>query len=148
MNPLELERLEDRFVLSSFVYSPQEVYLVELVNRARANPQAEQALYEQFVLDNGNLFEGKPLDLTAELPSDADVNRLGPTEPLGTRPTVRHSCTRGLRLSIWPAVTSPCTPSTGVSPWCSTGRSTTTVPCVASSSSAARTLLHIPIVRS
>lgn len=38
----ELEALEGRTLLS-FDWTPQEVYLAELVNRARANPQAEGA---------------------------------------------------------------------------------------------------------
>ncbi|MBK7404219.1 MAG: hypothetical protein IPJ41_06195 [Phycisphaerales bacterium] len=60
------ELLEQRHVLS-FSWSSEEVYLVELVNRARADPQAE-------ALRTG-------VDLTADLSTD-ELYNLKPSEPL------------------------------------------------------------------
>lgn len=60
------ESLEERRVLS-FSWSSEEVYLVELVNRARANPQAE-------ALRTG-------VDLEADL-SSGELANLVPSEPL------------------------------------------------------------------
>ena len=64
--PLLAESLEPRQLLA-FSWSAQEVYLLELVNRARANPMAEAALLG--------------LDLTADL-TDAEIDKLVPQEPL------------------------------------------------------------------
>lgn len=61
-----LETLEQRALLS-FSWTPQEVYLSELVNRARANPQAEATRLG--------------IDLAAGLTS-AEAARLVPQEPL------------------------------------------------------------------
>lgn len=90
MNHHELfESLEARVVLSAgFAWSAQEVYLLELVNRARANPMAEQARYESFVQANPNIFEGLTLDLTANLPANATADRLVPMEPLVLNPNL------------------------------------------------------------
>jgi uncharacterized protein YkwD len=69
-----LERLEDRALL--FAWSSQEVYFAELVNRARANPQAEAARLG--------------LDLTAGL-NGAEIARLVPSEPLALSPQLTQS---------------------------------------------------------
>lgn len=65
-----LESLEQRSLLS-FSWTSEEVYLTELVNRARANPQAE------------GIRLG--LDLTQGL-SGAELARLVPQEPLALNP--------------------------------------------------------------
>ncbi len=91
MNPLELERLEDRFVLSSFVWSAEEVYLVELVNRARANPIAEQERYADFVASNQQLFETPVFDLTQNLPNNTSADRIRPMEPLALSATLTEA---------------------------------------------------------
>ena len=62
-----MEELEQRIVLSGFSWTSEEVYLAELVNRARANPSAEAIRVG--------------LDLTAGL-SVAELARYGPSEPL------------------------------------------------------------------
>lgn len=62
-----LERLEDRLVMANFAWTAEEVYMLELVNRARANPVAEAARLG--------------VDLTAGL-SDLELARLVPSEPL------------------------------------------------------------------
>lgn len=64
--PSLAEPLEPRQLLA-FSWSPEEVYLLELVNRARANPTAEAALLG--------------LDLTRDL-TDAEIAKLVPQEPL------------------------------------------------------------------
>ncbi|VAX38831.1 hypothetical protein MNBD_PLANCTO03-1172, partial [hydrothermal vent metagenome] len=61
------ESLEQRVVLSSFSWTSEEVYLVELINRARADPAAE-------ALRTG-------VDLTADLTA-GELANLVPTEPL------------------------------------------------------------------
>ncbi|MCC7389667.1 MAG: hypothetical protein IT431_12960 [Phycisphaerales bacterium] len=61
-----LESLEQRLVMS-FTWTSQEVYLVELVNRARSDPDAE-------AVRTG-------VDLTADL-TDGELDHLIPTEPL------------------------------------------------------------------
>ncbi len=70
-----VEQLEQRALLSSFAWTAQEVYLLELVNRARANPAAEQARI------NAGLPESEWLDLTDGLTS-GELARLVPQEPL------------------------------------------------------------------
>ncbi|MFO0833579.1 MAG: CAP domain-containing protein [Phycisphaerales bacterium] len=65
-SPLLAESLEPR-QLMTFSWSAEEVYLLELVNRARANPMAEGALLG--------------LDLTKDL-TDAEIAKLVPQEPL------------------------------------------------------------------
>lgn len=67
-----LEALEQRSLLTS-VFSAQEVYFLELVNRARANPQAEAQRL------NMNLSAG--LTLT-------EASRIGPQEPLALSPVL------------------------------------------------------------
>lgn len=62
-----LERLEDRLVMANFAWTAEEVYMLELVNRARANPVAEAARLG--------------VDLTEGL-SDLELARLVPSEPL------------------------------------------------------------------
>ncbi len=62
-----LERLEDRLVLANFAWTAEEVYMLELVNRARANPVAEAARLG--------------VDLTEGL-SAGELARLVPSEPL------------------------------------------------------------------
>lgn len=64
--PSLAEALEPRQLLA-FSWSPEEVYLLELVNRARANPMAEG--------------ERLGLDLTKDL-TDAEIAKLVPQEPL------------------------------------------------------------------
>lgn len=66
-----MDELEQRIVLSGFSWTSEEVYLAELVNRARANPAAE-------ALRLG-------LDLTAGLTA-AELARYGPSEPLALNP--------------------------------------------------------------
>ncbi len=61
------ESLEQRIVLSSFSWTSEEVYLVELVNRARADPAAE-------AIRTG-------IDLTADLTA-GELAKLVPSEPL------------------------------------------------------------------
>ena len=61
------ESLEARLVLSDFAWSSEEVYLAELVNRARADPSAEAAR--------------TGVDLTADL-SGGELAKLIPSEPL------------------------------------------------------------------
>src|SRR5262249_9388071 len=68
-----LEPLEARALLSGFTWTPQEVYLLELVNRARYNPYAE------------GLRLG--LDLTVGLTA-GEMARLGPAEPLALDPSL------------------------------------------------------------
>ena len=68
-----LECLEPRVLLSTFSWTAEEVYLLELVNRARANPQAE------------GLRLG--IDLTAGLTS-GERDRLVPSEPLALNPAL------------------------------------------------------------
>lgn len=70
--------LEPRQLLS-FSWSADEVYLLELVNRARANPQAEGQRYD--------------IDLTEGL-TDAELARLVPQEPLA----LNEALTRASRL--------------------------------------------------
>ncbi|HZW11148.1 MAG TPA: CAP domain-containing protein [Phycisphaerales bacterium] len=67
------ESLEPRLVLADFSWSSEEVYLVELVNRARADPSAE-------ALRTG-------VDLTAELSAE-ELERLVPSEPLALHPAL------------------------------------------------------------
>jgi hypothetical protein len=62
-----MEELEQRIVLSGFSWTSEEVYLAELVNRARANPSAE-------ALRLG-------IDLTDGLTA-SELARYGPSEPL------------------------------------------------------------------
>ncbi len=69
-----MEQLEDRIVL--FSWSPEEVYLVELVNRARMDPQAE-------IFRTG-------INLTEEL-SQGELNNLVPQEPLALHPTLTEA---------------------------------------------------------
>ncbi|MDX9910426.1 MAG: CAP domain-containing protein [Phycisphaerales bacterium] len=61
------DALEPRLVLANFDWSPEEVLLLELVNRARSDPQAEA--------------QRLGLDLTAGL-TIAELARLIPSEPL------------------------------------------------------------------
>lgn len=61
------ESLEARALLSTFSWDANEVYMLELVNRARANPQAEGQRYG--------------IDLTEELTA-GELARLVPSEPL------------------------------------------------------------------
>ncbi len=61
------EQLEPRTLLSGFSWTASEVYLAELVNRARADPAAEAALLG--------------VDLTQAL-TPGELARLGPQEPL------------------------------------------------------------------
>lgn len=65
--PALFEHLEDRLVMANFSWSAEEVYMLELVNRARANPVAEAARLG--------------VDLTAGLTS-GELAKLLPTEPL------------------------------------------------------------------
>jgi uncharacterized protein YkwD len=67
------EGLEPRMLLAGFSWTAEEVYLLELVNRARANPMAEQ--------DRLNQMDGPTIDLTAGL-TQAEIARLVPSEPL------------------------------------------------------------------
>jgi uncharacterized protein YkwD len=67
------ESLEPRLVLADFSWTSEEVYLVELVNRARADPSAE-------ALRTG-------VDLTAELSAE-ELARLVPSEPLALHPAL------------------------------------------------------------
>lgn len=71
--PAAMEGLEPRVLLAAFSWTPEEVYLAELVNRARANPFAEQTRLNQ--------MDGPTIDLTAGL-TQAEIARLGPSEPL------------------------------------------------------------------
>src|SRR5262249_16086923 len=73
--PCLVEALEPRRLMS-FSWTPQEVYLSELVNRARADPIAE-----------GNRLG---LDLTAGL-TTAEAARLVPPEPLALNPFLTTS---------------------------------------------------------
>lgn len=80
-----IENLEQRSLM--FAYSPQEVYLLELVNRARANPQAEGVRLG--------------IDLTQSL-STAEIALLTPKEPLALNPFLTlaaraHSADMGAR---------------------------------------------------
>ncbi|MBL8762213.1 MAG: hypothetical protein JNL50_13015 [Phycisphaerae bacterium] len=76
--PLLAEALEPRQLLA-FAWTAEEVYLLELVNRARANPDAEAALLG--------------LDLTKDL-TDAEIAKLVPQEPLA----LNESLTLAARL--------------------------------------------------
>ncbi len=67
------ESLEGRIVLSAFTWSSEEVYLVELVNRARADPAAEQVR--------------TGIDLSADLSFD-ELQHLVPSEPLALEPAL------------------------------------------------------------
>lgn len=67
-----MESLEARRLLS-FSWSSEEVYLVELVNRARMDPSAEAAR--------------TGVDLTADL-SPGELSRLKPSEPLALEPSL------------------------------------------------------------
>ncbi len=67
MTDAMFEALEPRKLLSGFSWTAEEVLLLELVNRARANPMAEATLLG--------------LDLTDELTA-AEIARLVPQEPL------------------------------------------------------------------
>lgn len=77
--PCAMEGLEPRVLLSNFSWTAEEVYLLELVNRARANPMAEQARL--------NAMGGEPIDLTAGLTA-AELARLVPQEPLALNPAL------------------------------------------------------------
>lgn len=66
--PASLVGLERRVLLSSFAWSAEEVFLVELINRARANPYGEEVIYPG-------------LDLEADL-HETEIARLVPQEPL------------------------------------------------------------------
>src|SRR5262245_43386685 len=66
-----VETLEARRLMAAFSWTPEEVYLSELVNRARADPMAEGVRLG--------------LDLTAGL-TDAERARLVPSEPLALNP--------------------------------------------------------------
>lgn len=68
-----LESLEPRVLLSAFSWTAEEVYLLELVNRARANPQAEG--------------DRLGIDLTAGLTA-GEIDRLVPSEPLALNPAL------------------------------------------------------------
>jgi len=68
-----LERLEPRLVMADFSWTSEEVYLVELVNRARSDPSAEAAR--------------TGVDLTADLTPDELAN-LVPSEPLALHPAL------------------------------------------------------------
>src|SRR5688572_27029279 len=70
--PAVVECLEPRMLLA-FSWSAEEVYLSELVNRARANPFAEQTRLNQ--------MDGPTIDLTAGL-TQGEIARLVPSEPL------------------------------------------------------------------
>lgn len=67
ISTLMMEQLEGRLVLANFAWTAEEVYMLELVNRARANPIAEAARVG--------------VDLTAGL-TDTELARLVPWEPL------------------------------------------------------------------
>ncbi len=67
------ESLEQRIVLSTFIWTSEEVYLAELVNRARADPSAEAAR--------------TGIDLTADL-SNGELAKLVPSEPLALHPSL------------------------------------------------------------
>jgi uncharacterized protein YkwD len=71
--------MESRVLLSGFSWSSDEVYLLELVNRARSDPMAEAALLG--------------LDLTLDL-SAGELANLGPKEPLA----LNEALTRAARL--------------------------------------------------
>ncbi len=66
-SPLMLDALEARTLMSGFSWTASEVYLAELVNRARANPLAEGALLG--------------IDLAEDLEPE-ELLRLIPSEPL------------------------------------------------------------------
>ncbi|TVQ61657.1 MAG: hypothetical protein EA378_07880 [Phycisphaerales bacterium] len=68
-----LEALEPRIVLSTFSWTPEEVYMLELVNRARSDPQAEAVLLG--------------LDLAADL-TPGEIARLIPSQPLALNPSL------------------------------------------------------------
>ncbi|MBX3358344.1 MAG: hypothetical protein KF745_07940 [Phycisphaeraceae bacterium] len=68
-----LESLEPRVLLAAFTWTAEEVYLTELVNRARANPMAEAARLG--------------IDLTDGLTA-AELARLVPSEPLALEPSL------------------------------------------------------------
>ncbi len=65
------EALEPRQLLSSFSWTAEEVYMLELVNRARSDPQAEAILLG--------------LDLTEGL-TPGELARLVPSQPLAMNP--------------------------------------------------------------
>lgn len=53
------ERLESRQLWSAVYPTAVEQYMVELLNRARANPNAEAALHHGFIDTEGNRFNGQ-----------------------------------------------------------------------------------------
>ncbi len=70
-----LDTLEPRTML--FAWTANEVYLAELVNRARANPYGEEVIYPG-------------LDLEADLTA-AEIANIGPKEPLALFPAITES---------------------------------------------------------
>lgn len=54
-----IETLEDRKLLAAVYPTAQEQYMVELLNRARANPTAEAARYTNFKDSQNNVFNGQ-----------------------------------------------------------------------------------------
>lgn len=75
------DALEPRALLS-FSWTSEEVYLLELVNRARANPQAEGQRYA--------------IDLTEDL-TDAELAHLVPHEPLALNEALTKAARLGSR---------------------------------------------------
>lgn len=72
VHPQLMQSLESRTLLS-FSWSSEEVYALELVNRARANPQAEGVRYG--------------LDLTKDL-TPGEISNIIPNEPLALNPAL------------------------------------------------------------